>query len=95
MWLVAGAGQADLQTVETYTAPTANLKMALAMAANDFAFTTNGASALTDVSGTVPTGLTQLQIGAGLSATTLNGYIRRVAYIPSRLANAELQNLTT
>jgi hypothetical protein len=61
---------------------------------NDFAATLNGGAVQTNTSGTVPT-INQLVIGnrAGGNAF-LNGHIRRIAYYPTRLSNAQLQALT-
>jgi hypothetical protein len=63
---------------------------------NDFASSLNGATPLTDFSGTVPRDLNLLQIGQdGAAATTiLNGTISRLTYFPKRLPNAQLQALT-
>lgn len=69
-------------------------KSASAYAANDFAFSGNGATVATDTSGTVPT-VTSLYLGiTGPLGDYLNGYIQRVAYFPSRLPNATLQSIT-
>jgi hypothetical protein len=65
---------------------------------NDFAVSFNGASALTDTSGTVPTGINRLYLGTFLdSGVQANGstHIRRIAYFPRRLSNAELQAITS
>lgn len=61
---------------------------------NDFAATRNGGTVITDTSGTVPA-VTQATLGGtiGLSRS-LNGHLRRVAYYPRRLLDAELQTLT-
>jgi hypothetical protein len=71
-------------------------KTALAYATDNFAFARN-ATLATDSAGTVPVGLTQMQIGAGLTAATspLNGTIARIAYYNRRLANTELQGITS
>lgn len=71
------------------------LKVAYAYAVNNFAFVLNGGTAATDVSGALPVGLTQMQIGAALlNAAFLNGHIRSIVYYPTRLSNAQLQALT-
>jgi hypothetical protein len=61
---------------------------------NDFAASTNGLAASTDTSGVLPS-VDRLRIGDRAGASTLNGHIRKIAYYPKRLANAELQGLTT
>jgi len=71
-------------------------KTAVAYKANDFAITVNGVSPTTDTSATIPT-VNKLVLGAYNSdslANLLNGHLRRVAYYPRRLTNAELQALT-
>lgn len=75
----------------------AQYKQALAYKVDDFATAANGASALTDTSGTVPTSMTTLGIGGAIytSSVQLNGHIRRIAYFPRRLSNAELIGLTS
>jgi hypothetical protein len=50
----------------------------------------------TDTSVILPSGLTQLSIGrASNGSGNLNGHIRKLAYYPKRLTNAELQGLTS
>jgi hypothetical protein len=86
-----GASQASMSVSGTTEA-----KTALAYATDNFAFARNSTLA-TDSAGTVPTGITQLQIGAGLTAavTPLNGTIKSIAYYPRRLSNTELQIITS
>jgi len=67
-------------------------KGAMAYAVNDIAGTTNGLSVSTDSSAHIPH-VTQAQIGYR-SGTYLNGTIKKLAYYPARLTNAELQALT-
>lgn len=69
-------------------------RIASAYKDSDFAATMNGGAPAVDVSGAVPLA-TRLCIGtngSGLSA--VNGHIRRIAYYPTRLPNAQLQALT-
>jgi len=70
-----------------------NGKIAGAYKVNDFAASVNGATPVTDSSGTVPV-VTQMQIGIGPALANVNGTIRRLAYYPTRLANAQLVALT-
>ena len=60
---------------------------------NDFATSTNGGAVDTDTSGTVPT-ITSLGLGNENNGSFMNGHLRRVAFYPRRLTNAELQALT-
>jgi hypothetical protein len=75
----------------TYTQNT-TAKVAYAYKTNDFAISANGAAAVTDTSGTVPTVLDRLNIGA--PTLQLNGHIRSVQYYPVRLADFQLQAIT-
>jgi hypothetical protein len=85
------------QAVFTTTPPSLNSvsRIAIGFAANDFAASINGAAPITDTSGSVPT-FSQLEIGKAnsLGGNRLNGQMRRLIFIPSRLSNAQLQALT-
>jgi hypothetical protein len=71
-------------------------KGALAYKVNDFGFSWNGAAALTDTSTTLPI-IQKLDIGnnGGLVTNWLNGTIKKIAYYPLRITNANLQALTS
>lgn len=63
---------------------------------DDFAVALNGGAVVADMSGQLPTSVDRLHIGAngpGTGAYTC-GHIRRIAYWPERLPNAQLQSLT-
>lgn len=70
-------------------------KSSLAYAANDGAFRTDGGTVGTDASVTLPT-VDRLLLGSRATSTAdlLCGYLRRVAYFPTRLTNAQLQAMT-
>jgi hypothetical protein len=102
---IRAAGQSTLQVVDaTVTQATIAgtplipfdgtvFQFASAYKLNDFATVTTGA-VTTDTSGTVPTAITQLQLGRGLAAgNALNGHIRTFTFYPQRLTNAQLQQL--
>lgn len=73
---------------------TANVKIALAYKANDFAATINGAVPTTDTSGTVPA-VTTLYIGTDHGGgSSLDGWIKKIRYLRSRLTDLQLQDLT-
>ena len=79
------------------TALTANtsFKVAGAYVANDFAECMNGGTVNTDAAGTLPT-ITTVGIGCtSAGGSQWFGSIARVTYYGSRLANAELQAITT
>ncbi len=86
-----GVAQADLNggTISANT----TYKMAAAYTVNDFAACVNGGTVQTDASGTIPT-VDRMRIGTDVSANQLVGYIKRIAYYPERLTNAQLQALT-
>jgi hypothetical protein len=73
-----------------------NTKFCGAYATNDIAACKDGGTVATDTSATIPIGLTRFDIGsdhAGLNRVKA-GYIRRIAYYPVRVTNAQLQALT-
>ena len=88
-----GTAQASLTSVATLSANT-TYKDALAVSANDFARSLNAATVQTDVSGSVPVGMTVFRLGLDDSTSYLNGHLRRINYYPRRLSNAELQSIT-
>lgn len=61
--------------------------------ANDFSAAVNGALGTPDTAGSVPA-ITRLDIGSIGVSSTLNGWVSRVAYVPRRITNAELQAVT-
>ena len=80
----AGASAAD-----TFT------KIAIAAADDDYAGSVDGASAVTDTSGAMPTGLSTINIGYSTSTSQLNGHIGSIKYLPRRVSNTELQSEAT
>jgi hypothetical protein len=68
-------------------------KKILAYRAADFAACLNGGTVSTGATGTIPT-VTNLRIGRFVAVNHINGWIRRIAYYPTRLPNATLQGLT-
>jgi len=92
----AGAGQAvGLQPAVTFTA-NSSFACAAAYKTDDFIAAAGGVLSGADTSGSIPTGLTTLNLGCG-SAGTLqyNGYIRRATIFRSRRPNANLQAMTS
>jgi hypothetical protein len=91
-----GSGQWDFFVG---SAPVANqqTRAALAYSINDIAASGNGSAVGTDTSATIPS-VTQLTIGVGVTlsaGSTINGTIRKIAYYPLRVTNANLQALTS
>jgi hypothetical protein len=75
-----------------------SLKTAFLYAVDNFNASTNTSSVSTDTSGVVPPNINRLLLGNGgpLAPTTaLNGTIKKIAYYPIRVTNAQLQALTT
>jgi hypothetical protein len=69
-------------------------KSALAYATDNASGALNGTDLSIDPTVTVPTGLTTLRIGSGLTSL-IGGHIQRITYYPRRLSNAELQAITS
>lgn len=91
-WETVPAG-ANLSAAFTLSA-NQMVKNSFAYKINDFALVLNGGVVGTDTSVNVPSGLTILNIGNGVS-TTHSGHIARLRYYPTRLPNATLQVLST
>ena len=70
-------------------------KSILAYKTDDIAYAVNAGSVGVDTSAILPTGIDTLRIGALASNTyNLNGTIKKIAYYPQRLDNAELVEMT-
>lgn len=66
-----------------------------AWSANNFARAVDGSLQLTDSAGAVPGTLSECHLGASSgAATALCGHLRRLRFIPRRVSNTELQQLT-
>lgn len=83
-----GAAQTAPLTSGTATA-NATERIAFSWKANDFLFSDNGAAAVEDTSGTLPT-VTSLDFGP-----TLNGYIKRIVILPVEKSAAEVAAMAT
>ena len=88
--------QAQIAIAGAYT-NYAYRKSAAAYKVNDFAVCGDGGAVVVDTSGSVPVGVDRLALGTSWIATTnfLNGTIKRIAFYPRRLTNAELQAITS
>lgn len=91
-----GVNQATMAD-ETFAANTV-ARSATRFAADDFATSQDGGSALTDTSGTMPT-VTTLRLGRQTSGNHLNGFLRYIAVYAaadlSAITNAELETAST
>ena len=82
----------------SYTAPPVGQSQALAYAYkdNDFALSVNGASVVSDTTGTVPTVINKLTLGNAFSGVNaFSGYIKRLSYFSTRQPNTILQSITS
>jgi hypothetical protein len=88
------SGAGVISVPSTANAPTTAFnKVALAVANLDAAICGNGGAVATSILYNVPT-VTQLELGTQLATSSINGWIKSVAYYPRRFSNAELQALT-
>ena len=69
-------------------------KVAVSWKANQFALSRNGATVVTEVAGSVPTGLTTLRFGSTTAGQHLFGTMSAFSNIPRCVSNAELQALS-
>jgi hypothetical protein len=94
-FVVANGANQSFASVAGLTAANTFYKTISAFKTNDFANVANGGTAGVDSLGLIPV-VSQLIIGAyGNAAGVLNGTLKKLAYYPRRLTNAELQGLTT
>lgn len=81
--------------VDASSQTNADGKTVFAYRTNDFAMTRNGSVAFDDTNGSVPQGIDRVFIGDDYNAgNAINGTIKRIAYYPKRLSDAELQEMT-
>ena len=93
----------NVQQISSLFAPTATglpegvmLKASAGLLLNDAATTANGFSPGVDTSCLMPLDLSRAFVGSFQGTSTfLNGHIRKLAYYPKRLANAEIVGLTS
>lgn len=87
-----GSPQCDIDAGTLTVNTTA--KLGAAYAQNDFAATINGANAVTDTSGNLPT-VTTFYFGQSSAGAQLNGLLRQFTFIPRRISDAQLQARAT
>jgi hypothetical protein len=92
---VVASGVAQVNITRTLTSST--YRTSYGYKVNDVALLLDGGTVVTDTSVTLPLNLNQLAIGtrSGTSANFQNGTIKKIAYYPMRLTNAQLQALTS
>jgi hypothetical protein len=94
---VNSVAQVDTSTGNAQGTDTSGVfaKFGAAYKVNDFAGVVNGAAAVTDTSGTIPV-VDRAFIGAAANGgDLLNGTIKKLAFYPRRIANDQLQGITT
>jgi len=90
---VNGIAEATLSSANAFTV-NQSFKLAGFYQVNNFGFTSNGNTVLTDTVGVLPIA-TQLQLGFGPGASVINGTIKRFIYYPVALTPTQLQGLTS
>ena len=94
---VGGVNQASIAGLDPVVAPVSGTvyKFATAHKLDDFAASQDGNTSQTDTTGSMPSGLSRMEIGRRVGASPLTGHIRKLAYWPKRLSNTLLEQLTT
>lgn len=92
--LLGGSANSTGQFAFTFSSVPLQTKTAVAVKANDFAGTVNGATVQTDTDGIMPV-VNTLYIGNRNNSLEFNGTIKKFAYYPIRLSNTNLVALTS
>jgi hypothetical protein len=93
---VASGGAYTAQIISATIADGSFNKTAGSYAANDARAAFNGTLGTADITVTVPSNLTTLNIGSqSLGGSPHNGHIAAIRYFKKRLANQKLQTITT
>jgi hypothetical protein len=94
--LVSSSGTIVVSLSTATVLPNVFTKLAGTYKVNDFATSRDGASVATDTLGAVPV-VDRIYIGNGSAGTgaAISGTIKKLAYYPVRLPNAELQEMTS
>jgi hypothetical protein len=82
-----------LQATDNFVNSTA-FKSAIAYALNDVGYSFNGGAAVVGNTATMPTPTQLVLGGTGFIAAPMNGHIRTFDYYPTRLTNAQLQQMS-
>jgi hypothetical protein len=90
--VLSNVTQVDISSTANYT--TASGKIASTYATNNVTFTFNAETVKADTSVTIPTDLSQAYFGTD-STSLFNGTIKKLAYYPMQVTNAQLQALTS
>lgn len=97
VWFVNSGGVASANSITSgSTSSNTNFKIVSAYKVNDFATVGNAQAAATSTSGNTALDQNNLRIGARFDDTLrINGTIKKIAYYPMRVTNAQLQALTS
>lgn len=94
--MARGVGSGFANIVELGTAQNGSHKLAVAIKLNDYAGVFDGGAVSTDTSASLVPSPNVLGIGRDYGTNGyMNGWMRRLAYYPVRLTNAQLQALTS
>jgi hypothetical protein len=91
---VSSGGVVQQSSTQAPIAPNIVVSQAIAFKLNDVAYSRNGAAAEIDNVASLPIGMNTLRLGALASGVNGSQHLRRVAFYPQRLSNAQLQALT-
>jgi len=92
---VGGAIQCIEVDTDANVATSTFARTVVGWATDDFYNITDGGTAVTDTSGSAPTTISKLQIGAYFNAAnSLNGHIAEIRYYDTRLTNAQLEDMS-
>jgi hypothetical protein len=92
---IRSGGTTQFQAASINNTTTAIKNFVVAYKTSDFAVTSNGSVPVTQASGAIAVGVNQMQLGNAVnSVEALCGTIRRIAYYPVRVTDAQLRALT-
>lgn len=99
---VTDAGSTQVDVSSGIVSSNTVFQVAAEYKVNNFAVSLNGATAVTDSVGSIPTSMAYLDIGSRPITSSpvntignyINGHISKLTYYPTRLTNAQLQALT-
>jgi len=90
-----GAATSPSNTGSVAVGAVGKVALAYAIGANQGGVSVNGSAVITSSPASAFSSVTALELGKGLSLPQLSGWLRRITYWPRRLANSELQAVTS
>jgi hypothetical protein len=95
LYVVSGGTSQATPNAGTVSASNTAFRIAFSWKENDFKISLDGASPVSDTSGSIPSGLTTLRFAVSVSGSSYwNGTIRHLAYFPRALTSTQLQAIT-